>query len=135
MNRRLSTWQALLLGLAVMIILAGASFGLVVLANKDGYWQEKFAIRLESSSVDGLREGTKVRMFGVPIGQVQKVTPPSALGQPVTVEFWINKNQSPLVRSNAKARVIKDGLVGERLLDLMPAILISSISRARNDLA
>ena len=120
MDRRLNRWHFALLGLFVLVTATLAGTGLFFVGVNEGWAGE--ALQLESAmpAVPGLRVGTRVRVLGIPVGQVTAIEPPAQPGQPVVVRFWITDDQRKLVRADATTRLVRDGLVGERVLEIQP---------------
>ncbi|MCE5289185.1 MAG: MCE family protein [Nocardiaceae bacterium] len=68
------------------------------------------------SNVAGMYEGNEVDVLGVPVGQIQKVTP---MGTFVRVDFSVDK--SVKLPKDAMAALISPGIVTNRHLELVPA--------------
>lgn len=120
MERKIGKLHAMVLGLFVVLALCLSSVGLFAIASKDGWAGESIQLESAVPSVSGLRVGAQVRVLGIPVGQVTQVQAPSAPGQPVVVQFSVSKQHQGLIREDAKLRIIKDGLVGERLVEIEP---------------
>lgn len=120
MNRSINHSQALVLGIVAIAATALAVFGLFRIGESEGWTESTVPLETALRRVDGLRVGTQVRVLGIPIGQVTEIEPPVQPGEPVIVRFWIAASKSQLVRTDAAARIVKDGLVGERALEIEP---------------
>jgi phospholipid/cholesterol/gamma-HCH transport system substrate-binding protein len=51
---------------------------------------------------------------------VESVAPPQAPGQPVTLVFRIDERLRSLVRSDAVARIVTEGVVGAKVVEIVP---------------
>jgi phospholipid/cholesterol/gamma-HCH transport system substrate-binding protein len=82
--------------------------------------QPTFRVRAEFGSICGLEAGHRVRLQGIDAGVVERVVPPSEPGRPVELVLRIDERLRPLVRSDAVARIISEGLVGAKVVELIP---------------
>lgn len=114
-HRRVGALFALL-----SLTIVGAAFALLFLANQEGIGQRRIHLECAFANANGVRVGTRVRVLGIPVGQVADVIPPNKPGDPVMIKFWLKAQSRDLVRADASARIVKDGLVGERFLELDP---------------
>ncbi|MEO7942637.1 MAG: MCE family protein [Marmoricola sp.] len=69
-----------------------------------------------------LYEGSEVKILGVPVGKVEKVTP---AGTKVRVRFYYDAKYK--VPADAKAAVISPSIVGDRFVQLTPAYKSGSV--------
>lgn len=120
MERKIGKLHAMVLGLFVVFALCLSSVGLFAIASKDGWARDNVQLESAVASVSGLRVGAQVRVLGIPAGRVTAVQAPSRPGEPVVVRFQVSKEHQSLLRQDAKLRIIKDGLVGERLVEIDP---------------
>lgn len=116
----MGTGRAALLGGFVLTTLLLTGIGLAMVGSADGWNTPVIPLTASMSSAQGLRPGTRVRILGIVSGQVTAVEAPGKPGEPVIVRFWIRGDRAELVRMNASARLFKDGLVGERVLEIDP---------------
>ena len=107
MESKLGWWKATFLGLFVVGMLAAAATGLVLLGAQEGWAGESIALESSLSTVHGLRVGTRVRVLGIPVGQVTGIVPPTRPGEPVVVRFFVDSKQQSLIRANATTRVVR----------------------------
>src|SRR5262249_61730855 len=64
--------------------------------------------------------GRGVRTGGSAGGWAGRVVPPSDRGRPVELVMRIDERLRPLVRTDAVARIISEGLVGAKAVELTP---------------
>lgn len=77
--------------------------------------QEKKYVTASFPRTVSLYEGSDVRILGVPVGQVETVTPS---GTDVTVRMWYDAKYD--VPADAKAVIISPAIVGDRFVQLTP---------------
>lgn len=120
MERRIGRPHAVFLGLFTLVTLALFALGVFSVAAREGWAGDVVSLESALPSAQGLRVGTRVRVLGIPVGQITGIEPPARPGEPVIVHFWIRGESRDLVRADATARILKDGLVGERVLEIEP---------------
>src|SRR5579864_4165083 len=103
-----------------LVVLALAGYGMVQVAGRRWQWQETFRARAEFEQIGGLEVGDRVRVQGVNAGVVERVVPPSAPGSPVTILLRLDARLSPLVRADAVARIVTQGVVGAKAVEIVP---------------
>jgi phospholipid/cholesterol/gamma-HCH transport system substrate-binding protein len=118
------TWTDLRVGL---FVLAGAILLTVVIFYVTGGsgWGPKYRLRAFLPEVDGLTLGAPVRVDGVEVGNVEKITiaPPNP-GVPFTKErnievvLRLQKTFQDYVRSDSFASLVTEGLLGNRYVDI-----------------
>jgi phospholipid/cholesterol/gamma-HCH transport system substrate-binding protein len=67
-----------------------------------------------------LEVGHRVRVQGIDAGVVEGIEPPGKPGEPVTLVFRVDKKLHPLVRSDAVARIMTEGVVGAKVVEIIP---------------
>jgi phospholipid/cholesterol/gamma-HCH transport system substrate-binding protein len=112
--------RALLNALLALAILALAGFGVVQVAKRHWQWQETFRARAEFETIAGVQVGDRVRVQGIDAGAVEAIAPPSAPGRPVTLVLRLDAGLRPLVRADATARIATQGVVGSKVVELVP---------------
>ncbi len=120
MRRDLGRWRALANAGLVLAILALAGFGVNQVASRQWRVQKTFHVRAEFASIGGVAEGNQVRIQGIDAGVVEMIAPPKLAGQPVTLGFRIDERLRPLVRSDAVARIVTEGVVGAKIVEIVP---------------
>lgn len=122
MSRSLTRLQAILLGLVVLAGLLLAVGGLFAVGSKYWPWNDSFELRVPVPQARGVEVGTRVRIQGVDAGEVAEVVPPAQPGEPVMLRLrlagqWGKQN---LIRSDATAQIISEGMVGSRVIEINP---------------
>ncbi len=100
--------------------------GLVVFLIGDQRHLFDRSVRYETSfnDVQGLAPGAPVRMDGINVGSVTSVEHSDNLKDPrIHVKLWIIASEGPRVRTDAKARIVNKGLLGDKMLEIDPGDL------------
>jgi phospholipid/cholesterol/gamma-HCH transport system substrate-binding protein len=66
--------------------------------------------------------GHRVRVQGIDAGVVQAIEPPKAPREPVTLVLRVDQRLRPLVRSDAVARIVSEGVVGAKVIEIAPGL-------------
>ncbi len=102
-------------------ILAGlvVFFAIIYLLGAQArYFERKYDLVAEFTQVGGLIEGATVRLAGVQIGRVTKVELPPQAGGKVSVTLTIAKRFSDRIRKNSEVRIVTQGLLGDKLVEI-----------------
>jgi len=117
--KRLRLWANI--GFAAAVLAIGA-FGVREVALKQWRIRPTFHVRAQFQSVGGVESGHRVRFQGIDAGVVQSVTPPSKPGEPVELVLRIDERIRPLVRVDTVARIVSEGMIGARVVELRPGV-------------
>ena len=118
------TWTELRVGL---FVLAGAVLLAVVIfyVTGGGGWGPKDRLRAFLPEVDGLTIGAPVRVDGVEVGNVEKITiavpkagEPTSKDRNIEIDLRIEKTYQMYIRSDSSAGLITEGLLGNRYVDI-----------------
>src|SRR5262245_25004345 len=120
MSHEIGRTRAMLNAVLALAVIAVAGFGASRVASRHWQWQPTFAVKVEMANVGGLELGGKVRVQGMDAGVVQAIVPPSAPGRPVALTLKIDERLRGLVRSDATARVVAQGVIGAKVVEILP---------------
>jgi phospholipid/cholesterol/gamma-HCH transport system substrate-binding protein len=118
------TWTELRVGL---FVLAGAVLLAVVIfyVTGGGGWGPKYRLRAFLPEVAGLTIGAPVRVDGVDVGNVEKISiAVPKPGQPllkdrnIEIDLRIQKSFEDYIRTDSAATLITEGLLGNRYVDI-----------------
>ena len=118
------TWTDLRVGL---FVLAGAVLLTAVIFYVTGGsgWGPKYRLRVFLPEVDGLTIGAPVRVDGVEVGNVEKITiavpkpgMPTMKDRNIEIDMRLQKTFQVYVRSDSSAGLITEGLLGNRYVDI-----------------
>jgi phospholipid/cholesterol/gamma-HCH transport system substrate-binding protein len=102
----------ILLGLGVFLAI------IYLLGAQARYFERKYDLYAEFDEVGGLIEGATVRLAGVQIGRVTDVSLPPQPGGKVRVTLNIARRFSDRIRTDSEARIVTQGLLGDKLVEI-----------------
>jgi phospholipid/cholesterol/gamma-HCH transport system substrate-binding protein len=116
-NRRGVVTQA---RVGVFVLLGVLVFlGLVYLLGAQArLFEPQHTLYTEFTSVGGLLEGATVRLAGVQIGRVTRVSLPGEPGGKVRVELRIARRYADRIRQDSVARLDTQGLLGDKVIEI-----------------
>jgi phospholipid/cholesterol/gamma-HCH transport system substrate-binding protein len=114
-------WSELRVGITVIVALVTLAVLVFLMSGTSGFFTTNITLTTYFDNAEGLRSGQPVTLQGVPIGNVRSVrvvSDPKHADLPVQVVLRIDKKYQPLVRGDAKATVVTQGVLGESFVDL-----------------
>jgi phospholipid/cholesterol/gamma-HCH transport system substrate-binding protein len=120
MMREMGRWRLLANAGFAAVVLAIGAFGLFQVANRRWQVQPTFHVRAQFPTVSGVEAGHRVRYQGIDAGVVESVAPPAKPGEPVELILRVDERLHHLVRADTTARIIAEGMIGARVVDLKP---------------
>jgi phospholipid/cholesterol/gamma-HCH transport system substrate-binding protein len=120
MRAQVGSWRALTNGGFVLGVLALAGFGLTEVASRQWKVQRTFTVQADFATILGVETGSRVRVQGIDAGVVESIVPPTVPGQPVRLVFRVDEKLRRLVRSDAQARIVTEGVVGSKVVEIVP---------------
>jgi len=120
MQPEIGRWRALANAGFVLLILALAGFGISQVAKRQWRTQKTFRVNVEFESISGLGVGQRVRLQGIDAGVVESVFAPRKPGQRVHLVLRVDERLRSLIRSDSKARIVTEGVVGSKIVELVP---------------
>lgn len=120
MSRTLSRLQALVLGAAVLVGLTLAVLGLFAVGSRQGFWQSSFHVNVGFKQIRGVEVGTPVRVQGIDAGEVVALEPPATPGGEVRVRLRLDAKLRHLLRADAAAQILSEGMLGGRAIEIDP---------------
>jgi len=105
--------QRFMLGALGLLLLV-----LLMIGVKQDYFSRSTSIYFFTSNAQGLSKGMAVKFVGFKVGSVQEISiEPNAT---VRVRVSLNDEYLHLIGQDAKARLIKEALVGESVVEIIP---------------
>jgi phospholipid/cholesterol/gamma-HCH transport system substrate-binding protein len=120
MRRNIGRWRMAANAGFILAVLAVAGFGLYQVAGRHWKVQPTFRVRAEFETIAGVESGHRVRLQGIDAGVVEHVVAPREPGAPVELVLRIDERLHSLVRSDTVARIVSEGLVGAKVVELTP---------------
>jgi phospholipid/cholesterol/gamma-HCH transport system substrate-binding protein len=120
MRREIGRWRALRNAGFVLAVLALGGFGLYQVATRQWHVQPTFHLHARFDTISGLEAGHRVRLQGMDAGVVERVIPPANPGEPVELVLRLDQQLRHLVRTDAVARILIEGMVGGRVVEITP---------------
>lgn len=122
MTRTLSRVQAIVLGIVVLACLGLTAWLFLQIGARQRLWSDTVEFRAGFTQTYGIDKGTPVRVRGVEAGQVVAVELPNE-NEPdgkVYLRLRVERRFLPLMCADAKARVLNEGVLGGRLINIDP---------------
>jgi phospholipid/cholesterol/gamma-HCH transport system substrate-binding protein len=119
-SRSLSRWQAILLGLVVLLGLGLGGVGLFLVGSNSWFAGDSLHVRAGFKGIQGVEEGTRVRVQGINAGQVVAIQQPATPGSDVIIRMRIDGKMRPLIRSDATVQILSDGMIGGKVVEINP---------------
>jgi phospholipid/cholesterol/gamma-HCH transport system substrate-binding protein len=120
MMRNIGRWRLLANASFGAAVVALGAFALHQVAGRQWRTQPTFRVRVQFETISGLEAGHRVRLQGIDAGVVEGVVPPVEPGKPVELILRIDERLRNLVRTDAVARIVSEGLVGAKVVELIP---------------
>jgi phospholipid/cholesterol/gamma-HCH transport system substrate-binding protein len=106
------------IGLFVLVSL-GVLIGLIYLLSAQArYFEPRYELLAEFTEVGGLTPGATVRLGGVQIGRVTRVSLPETAGAKVRVSLSIARRFGDRIRKDSIARIETQGLLGDKIVEI-----------------
>ncbi|MGG9962581.1 MlaD family protein [Ferruginibacter sp. SUN106] len=109
------TWK---LGMFVVIALVTFIFTIYFVGKQKNLFGSTFRLKAQFKTVSGLKVGNNVRFSGINIGTVDDIT--LITDTSVMVDLVIKKNVQQFIKTDAKASIGSDGLMGDKVLTISP---------------
>jgi phospholipid/cholesterol/gamma-HCH transport system substrate-binding protein len=122
MTRALSRWQAVVLGLVILLGLASGAYGLFQVGERQRLWSEHFTLNVGFPRLQGVDVGTRVRVRGLEAGTVIGVDLPQqdAADAPLLVRMRLDRRFQHLVFADATATILNEGMIGAKVIEIDP---------------
>jgi phospholipid/cholesterol/gamma-HCH transport system substrate-binding protein len=104
-----------------IFVIAGLGFLLlliILIGNQKNLFRSTIKLHINYSNVAGLQEGAFVRFAGINVGSVDMID--IINDSTVRVDISIQKRIKKFIRTDSKASIASDGLMGDKLIQLVP---------------
>jgi phospholipid/cholesterol/gamma-HCH transport system substrate-binding protein len=108
-----------LIRVGLFVVLGGIAIvvGVFLVGREEGLFRESFHVTSYFTTIEGLRAGAAVRLAGVDIGIVDKITITPEKNK-VRVDMKLRKKVQSFVRKDSYAAIEQEGLVGSKYVAL-----------------
>lgn len=120
MRREIPRGRALANAGFVLAALLVAGYGLRQMGGRAWAWQPTFPVRASFDTIAGLEVGARVRVQGIDAGVVEAIQPPARPGARVGLKLRVDEGLRPLVRADARVRVVPQGVIGAKVVEIVP---------------
>ncbi len=104
---------------AFVVVALGVCLAIIYLLGAQArFFERKYDLVAEFPEVGGLIEGATVRLAGVQVGRVTDVVLAPEVGGKVRVTLTVARRFSERIRKDSKARIVTQGLLGDRLVEI-----------------
>jgi phospholipid/cholesterol/gamma-HCH transport system substrate-binding protein len=119
-QRRDVRWSQLKVGLVSIVSVTLLAATIFLITGQTGLFSESVELRTYTSDAGGLRTGAVVRLAGVDVGNISRVTLSGRpeLNQAVEIVFQVNSRFLPDIRSDSQVLLAAEGLLGERYINI-----------------
>lgn len=106
------------LGVFVTIVIAMFIAGIYFIGEKQQMFNETFHVTAVFKDINGLQVGNNVRFSGINVGIVDDIQQIS--DSMVKISMLINNETKQFMKKNAKAIIGSDGLMGNKIVSIVP---------------
>ena len=119
------TWEQVRVGLLILVALIILSLGVFLIGDTGHVFGERYRLVTLVRSAAGLVPGAAVQLAGQTVGQVDAIRfipPAEREGRRDAIAIWmaINTEVRDQIRSDSRAQVRTQGLLGDRIIDIQP---------------
>ena len=113
------TWEEVKVGVLLIVALALLATGIFFIGNTGNVFGDRYQLVTLMRSAAGLVPGAAVQVAGQPVGQVSRIAFIDPEGRPATgegVAVWlaVNREVRDQIRTDSRARIRTQGLLGDR---------------------
>jgi phospholipid/cholesterol/gamma-HCH transport system substrate-binding protein len=116
----LPRFQSLVVAILVGSALILAGIGLFAVGDHRQLWSDSILQEARFSEISGVQLGTRVRVKGINAGQVVAIRQPAQRDGDVILVLRVDRQLHGLLGSDAKAVILSEGLVGGKVIELLP---------------
>jgi phospholipid/cholesterol/gamma-HCH transport system substrate-binding protein len=119
-QRQQVSWAQLRVGVMVLVSLIVLAVGIFFISGQVGFLSRRYELKTFFSGASGVREGSEVRLAGIPVGNVSsiRVSPFTDPNRAVEIDMKISRHYRDQIRGDSVATVETAGLLGEAYVDI-----------------
>lgn len=105
--------------IGIFVVLGGAALvvGIFLVGKEEGLFRESFHVSAYFNTIEGLRTGASVRMAGVDVGIVDRITI-SPENNKVRIDLKLRTTARNFLKKDSYASIEQEGLVGSKFVSL-----------------
>jgi phospholipid/cholesterol/gamma-HCH transport system substrate-binding protein len=107
--------------LVVALALGLAATGLFAVGSRGWFGSNALTVASSFPEIRGVEVGTRVRIQGIDAGEVTALEPPQEPGGPVVLRMRLKGDYRHLVRTHSHVQILSEGLIGGRVVEILPA--------------
>lgn len=108
--------RAIIVGIFIFLGLAIFIWTVLTLGSQKNTFEKSITVKTYFKNVNGLQKGNNIWFSGVKVGTIENVV---LIGNgKVEVDMNIDEKSVPYIRSNAKAKISSDGLIGNKIIEI-----------------
>ena len=111
-STKIKTGIFVIAGFAILLLM------IFLIGNQKNLFRSTFKLHINYRTVVGLQEGSYVRFAGINIGTVDLID--IIDDTTVRVEISLQKKVKPFIKTDSRASISTDGLMGDKLIQIMP---------------
>src|SRR5215472_693606 len=111
-------WSELRIGVLTIAAITLAALLIFSITGTRGFFWQRYPLKTKFTDAAGLTVGSPVRVAGVEVGSVKKVT---LVGEDVEVGFEVNKDVRSRVTDKSIATLGSVSLLGQSAVDIKPS--------------
>jgi phospholipid/cholesterol/gamma-HCH transport system substrate-binding protein len=119
-QRQQVAWAKLRVGVMVIVSLIVLAVGIFFISGQVGFFSRRYALKSYFSSAGGVREGSEVRLAGIPVGNVKsiRISPLLDPQRAVEIDMRVSRRYQDEIRADSVATLETAGLLGEAYVDI-----------------
>ena len=126
------TWEQVRVGVLILVALLLLSGAVFLIGDTGNVFGKRYQLVTLVRSAAGLVPGAAVQLAGQTVGQVDgiELIPPEARppgGEAVEIRLAIDVGVQEQIRSDSRAQVRTQGLLGDKLIDITPGTAIAPV--------
>lgn len=134
------TWEQVRVGMLILLAIAVLSTAVFLVGDTGNVFGQRYRLVTLVRSAAGLVPGASVQLAGQTVGQVDRIDliPPESRppgGEAVEIRLAIDFAVQEQIRSDSRAQVRTQGLLGDKLIDITPGTAGAKILAAGDTVA
>ncbi len=106
------------IGVFIVVAVAGVLLGIAFIGVQQDLFTAKTNLRFIAESGQGINEGMAVKLSGFKIGKITRLELNDVAR--VEVSMSINNQYIRWIHTDSKARLVKEGLIGDSIIEIVP---------------